>query len=167
MQRQIDILNEQRDVKVFDRCGERYIKVDDCVPQLAALKSNGDDTHVIQLGDHHTRIQMAVKGETAYIRAFGRTFTLHIVDQVEQAAQKAGGGGNSARAPMPGVVVEVKVVEGDRVKKGQPVMTIESMKILTVIKAPRDGEVSRVNYEDGQTFDKNAVLVSLREKEKN
>ena len=39
------------------------------------------------------------------------------------------------------------------------------MKILMVITAPRDGEVSQVHFEPRDTFDKNAVLVTLREKE--
>ena len=109
---------------------------------------------------------MAVKGETAYIRAFDRTFTLRIVDPVEQAAQEAGGSSsNTARAPMPGMVVEVQVAAGDQVTKGQPIITIESMKILTLITAPRGGEVSQVHFEPGDTFDKNAAQVTLTEKE--
>ncbi|MCP4722767.1 MAG: hypothetical protein GY860_25200, partial [Desulfobacteraceae bacterium] len=46
----------------------------------------------------------------------------------------------------------------------QPLITIECMKILTDITAPRDGEVATVNFEPGKTFDKNAVLVILKEK---
>jgi len=63
------------------------------------------------------------------------------------------------------VVVDVKVAAGDRVIKGQPLMAIESMKILTVISAPRDGNVARVHFEQGQTFEKNAVLVTLSKEE--
>ena len=54
---------------------------------------------------------------------------------------------------------------GDPVTKGQSMITIESMKILTMITAPRDGEVSQVHVEPGDTFDKNAALITLREKE--
>ncbi|NOX33804.1 MAG: acetyl-CoA carboxylase biotin carboxyl carrier protein subunit [Deltaproteobacteria bacterium] len=108
---------------------------------------------------------MAVKGETAYIRAFGRTFTLHIVNPVEQAAQETGTGSDTARAPMPGMVVEILVSEGETLTKGQPMITIESMKILTVIISPRDGEVSMVHLKSGDTFDKNASLVTLKKEE--
>jgi len=108
---------------------------------------------------------MAVKGETAYIRAFDRTFTLHIVDPVDQAPQEIGGSSNTTIAPMPGMVVKIDVTAGDPVTKGQPMITIESMKILTIITAPRDGVVSQVHVESGNTFDKNAALVTLREKE--
>jgi biotin carboxyl carrier protein len=53
------------------------------------------------------------------------------------------------------------VNEGDKVTKGQPMMTIESMKILTVITAPSDGEVSQIHFEPGDTFEKNATLITL------
>ena len=109
-------------------------------------------------------IQIAVKGETAYIKAFGRTFALEVVDPVEQASQESGDS-DTAKAPMPGMVVDTHVALGENVNKGQDLITIESMKILTVITAPRDGEVSRINFESGSTFDKNDVLVTLKEKE--
>ena len=44
-------------------------------------------------------------------------------------------------------------------------MNIESMKILTVIVAPRDGHVEKVFSMPGQTFDKNAVLVTLAKRQ--
>ncbi len=165
MQRRIDLLDEHHTVTVFGQSYEQRLQVGDGEPHGVALTVDAEGHHVIRLGDRRADIQMAVKGETAYIRAFDRTFTLHIVDPVDQAAQEVGGGSNTARAPMPGMVVEINVAAGDPVTKGQPMITIESMKILTMIAAPRDGDVSQVHVESGDTFDKNAALVSLREKE--
>jgi biotin carboxyl carrier protein len=68
---------------------------------------------------------------------------------------------------MPGVVVETEVAAGDQVTKGQPMITIESMKMLMVINAPMSGEVLCVHFEPGQTFDKSAILVSLTQVEEN
>lgn len=165
MQRRIDLLDEHHTVTVFGQSGEQRLQVGDGDPQPVALTAHAGNHHAIGLGDQRADIQMAVKGETAYIRAFDRTFTLHIVDPVDQAAQEVGGTSNTARAPMPGMVVEIDVAAGDPVTKGQPMITIESMKILTMIPAPRDGVVSQVHVASGDTFDKNAELVSLREKE--
>jgi 3-methylcrotonyl-CoA carboxylase alpha subunit len=165
MQRRIDLLDEHHTVTVFGQPGEQRLQVADGEPQPVALTVDAAGHRVIQLGDQRADIQIAVKGETAYIRAFDHSFTLHIVDPVDQAAQEVGGSSNTARAPMPGTVVEITVAAGDPVTKGQSMITIESMKILTMITAPRDGEVSQVHVEPGDTFDKNAALITLREKE--
>jgi biotin carboxyl carrier protein len=165
MKRRIDLLDEQYSVTVFNRPGEQRVQVADGEAQPAVLTMGAECKGTIQLGNRQANIQMAVKGETAYIRAFDRTFTLQIVDPVEQAAQEAGGSSSTARAPMPGMIVQVLVTTGEAVTKGQQMMTIESMKILMLITAPRDGEVSEVHFEPGESFDKNAVLVTLKQKE--
>lgn len=165
MQRRIDLHDEHYTVTAFDGPGDLRLQVEEGVPQPALLTLERECRSIIQLGDLRAEIEMAVKGETAYIRAYDRTFTLGIVDPVDQAALEVGGSSNVAKAPMPGMVVETEVAEGDRLTKGQAMITIESMKILTVIKAPRDGEVARVHFGPGDTFDKNAVLVTLTEKE--
>ena len=167
MNRRIELLDDHYDVTLFNRPGGQYLQVDDGEVQPAALAMGADVKGTILLGDRQADIHMAVRGETAYIRAFDRTFTLQIVDPVEQAAQEAGGGSDTARAPMPGIVVQVEVAAGDTVAKGHPMVTIESMKILTLITAPRSGEVSAVHFGPGEAFDKNAVLVTLKQEGEN
>jgi 3-methylcrotonyl-CoA carboxylase alpha subunit len=66
---------------------------------------------------------------------------------------------------MPGIMVEVNVESGQQVSEGEPLLSIESMKIMTVIKAWRDGEIEAVNFAEGDAFDKNAVLVAMVEEE--
>lgn len=165
MKRQIDLLNKPYDVTLLGRGEDRLMQVNEETPQPVMLSQDSDGYQTIQVGDQKARIQMARSGDTAHIRAFGRTFSLHIADPVEQAARDAGGNSNAAKAPMPGMVVEVSVAEGDSVVRGQPLVTIESMKILTVITAPREGRVARIHLEPGQSFEKNAVLVTLAREE--
>ena len=163
MRRLIKVQNEHHEVTMMDRAGETWMSVENGQMQKVELMQNQPGFYCIEVNGRSEEIEMIVKGETAYIKAFGRNFTFQVVDPVEQALTSSGGHSNSSRAPMPGVVVEIKVEVGDVVIKGQPLMTIESMKILTVIKAPRDGSVAQIHLDSGQTFDKNAVLVSLTE----
>ncbi len=166
MQRRIDLLNEHYNVTVTGHPDNQQLQVESEDPRPASLISTENGENVIKLGDESARVKMAIKGETAYIKAFGRSFTLCIVNPVEQASQEAGGGqSNSARAPMPGIVVNIDVAAGDRISKGQHMMTIESMKILTVITAPRDGEVGQIHFKPGDTFDKSDMLITLVENE--
>ena len=64
-------------------------------------------------------------------------------------------------APMPGVVLEVLVGEGDRVERNQTVALIESMKMELVITAPRSGVVRRVSVHPGQQVDRGMRLLEL------
>ena len=64
-------------------------------------------------------------------------------------------------APMPGVVLEVLVGEGDRVERNQTIVIIESMKMELVITAPRSGVVRRVAVVPGQQVDRGMRLLEL------
>ncbi len=175
MRRQIDLNNKHFEVTVLEKSGfemsgsekfdKKLLQIEKNDPQFVDLAVNEAGEGTIQFGRQSTSIKMAVKGETVFIHAFDRIFSLSIIDPIEQAASNVVGGSGLSRAPMPGTVVDINVAEGDQVKKGEPMMTIESMKMLTVIKAPRDGEVAEVHLESGQTFKKNRVLVTLAEEE--
>lgn len=107
-------------------------------------------------------VWIAALGEKVYVHAFGRAWELELVDPIERAAEQDGGRDNDVvRAPMPGLVVEVRVAAGERVAKGQTLMTIESMKLETVIQAPQDGELAEVHQQVGGSFDRGAPLVTF------
>ncbi|KAI1792002.1 carbamoyl-phosphate synthase L chain, ATP binding domain-containing protein [Ganoderma leucocontextum] len=67
------------------------------------------------------------------------------------------------RAPMPSVVVEVKVRVGDRVEKGQAVVVLESMKTETVLRAPVGGVVKAVGCSAGEMVEEGRELVDVEE----
>lgn len=56
---------------------------------------------------------------------------------------------HSVLAPMPCKILRVQVTEGETVKKDQPLVVIESMKMETVIRSPQDGKVARVVHQQG------------------
>ena len=62
---------------------------------------------------------------------------------------------------MPGAVIAVSVEPGATVRRGQALLLIESMKMETTIVAPCDGTVQAVHVTIGQTFDRDAPLVTL------
>ncbi|MBT0609190.1 acetyl-CoA carboxylase biotin carboxyl carrier protein subunit [Aequorivita echinoideorum] len=64
-------------------------------------------------------------------------------------------------APMPGLILEVNVAEGDSVKKGDYVCVLEAMKMENALTAPRDGKVKSVTISKGDTVDKGMLLIEF------
>lgn len=73
------------------------------------------------------------------------------------ASQKVG----DLKAPMPGLVVDVPVKEGDTVKKGETLVILEAMKMENALKAAGDATVKKIMVKKGQAVEKNTVLIQL------
>ena len=80
------------------------------------------------------------------------------------AADEAGAGAASLRAPMPGLVKLVRVAQGETVSKGQPLLVLEAMKMEHTIAAPHDGVIAEIAAEGSQVSD-GTVLVRFVEEE--
>jgi|SRR5690606_14985800 len=65
------------------------------------------------------------------------------------------------KAPMPGLVLKVMVEEGQAIKKGQPVLILEAMKMENVFKASADAVVKSIKINAGQAVEKGEVLIEL------
>ncbi|MEI7431892.1 MAG: biotin/lipoyl-containing protein [Betaproteobacteria bacterium] len=76
-------------------------------------------------------------------------------------AAAAGKGG--IKAPMPGVILEVSVKAGDKVKRGQKVAILDAMKMQNVIGAPKDGTIGDICVAAGQSVGHGEVLVTFVE----
>ena len=72
-----------------------------------------------------------------------------------------GAGKGALKAPMPSLVVEVKVDVGDRVEKGQAVVVLESMKTETVLRAEVGGVIKAVGCKSGEMVEEGRELVSI------
>lgn len=68
---------------------------------------------------------------------------------------------NEIHAPMPGIILEVNVSEGDEVKKGDFLCVLEAMKMENSLTAARDGVIKSVNITKGETVDKGKLLIEF------
>jgi acetyl/propionyl-CoA carboxylase alpha subunit len=62
-------------------------------------------------------------------------------------------------APMPGMILDVKVEKGERVQTGDPILVLEAMKMENVLKAPGDAIIKELKVNKGDKVDKNQVMV--------
>jgi len=72
-------------------------------------------------------------------------------------------GGHGCAAPMAGKVVKVSVAAGDVVKKGQPLVIMEAMKMEHVLRAPADGKVKNVLFGQGDFVDGGKTVVTFED----
>jgi propionyl-CoA carboxylase alpha chain len=64
-------------------------------------------------------------------------------------------------SPMPGLLVALHVAAGDKVEAGQPLATVEAMKMENILRAQRSGAVSKVGAKVGETLAADAVILEL------
>jgi biotin carboxyl carrier protein len=88
------------------------------------------------------------------------TWRERVLAEAEVAAQ-AHAGPIDVRATLPGLVVAVHAAEDGEVGEGDPLVTIEAMKMQNEVRAPRGGRVAEVAVSAGQTVAAGALLVRL------
>ncbi len=73
----------------------------------------------------------------------------------------AAGSKSGIKSPLPGVILEVKVKEGEVVKKGQTVLILEAMKMENNINADKDGTVTKINVNKGDSVLEGTDLIII------
>ncbi|WP_370515053.1 DUF2118 domain-containing protein [Erythrobacter sp. THAF29] len=63
--------------------------------------------------------------------------------------------------PMPGMLVKLHVEEGEEVQPGQPLATVEAMKMENILRAEKEGKIATINAEEGESLAVDAVILEL------
>ena len=82
---------------------------------------------------------------------------------VSELLESAGIVKNEIKPPMPGRVVKIMIEDNERVKKGDVLIILESMKMENTIEAPKDCVIKSVNVRQSQMVDTATVLIELKE----
>lgn len=145
----------------------RHRRVDlviDGVVVSATLEPGDEPNHqVVVVDGHREPVWIASSIDSVFLHFRGRSFQVDAVNTLERVREEmeSTGGADNIVAPMPGTLIDVLVSPDQAVKKGQALLTIESMKLQTSMKAPNDSTIREVRFKAGQTFERGAVLVVL------
>lgn len=149
----------------IDRQGE--LRVDGEVV-AADLQSSSDPTlYSLLLGHRSHELRMESGNGLCRVLVEGQTYEVKILDERERrlSGVRAPGaertGEVAVKSPMPGIVLDVAVKEGDAVAAGDTLVVVESMKMHNELKAPRAGTVHAVRVARGTKVAQNAILVTL------
>jgi biotin carboxyl carrier protein len=112
-------------------------------------------------------VKADVVSKTFTIKINGNTYDIEVRNKfdllLEQMGMKNGLAAkvNHIKAPMPGLIIDLRVKEGDVVKQNDPLIILEAMKMENVIKSPGDGTVKAVKVQKGNSVEKNQVLIEF------
>jgi 3-methylcrotonyl-CoA carboxylase alpha subunit len=148
------------DLAVEGEAGRRYAVVTPAGAVRLALLPAPAGLLRADLGDRVAAFRLMRDGArlTVSTGAAAWTFTL---DDVLAAAADEEAGADSVRAPMPGLVTAVLVAEGQSVRRGDPLVVTEAMKMEHTLTAGRDGRVAAVRAAVGERVAEGTVLVTL------
>ena len=128
--------------------------------RLRLSARDGQELHV-KLGERAVHGTVHRDGEQFHVFTGGAHYTLHYNDPMAHAGEAEAEGGRLT-APMPGKVVAVLVNKGQDVKKGEPLVIMEAMKMEHTIAAPHDGLVEDVLYAVGDQVADGAPLLAFK-----
>ena len=114
------------------------------------------------LAEVHRSARVLRTGMHRVVLLAGERYEFDAVDRYAPPEADEGHGGHLT-APMPGSVVSVLVSVGDVVKKGQPLIIMEAMKMEHTIVAPLDGVVEAIYFAAKEQVKEGAELVALAE----
>ncbi|HEY5818692.1 MAG TPA: acetyl/propionyl/methylcrotonyl-CoA carboxylase subunit alpha [Mesorhizobium sp.] len=136
--------------------------------KIDAIVGIGDDAEIhAQIVGRAEKPSGSARGNAAlwpgHVTVFdgAKSFTFTVADPFALAAEAAAGAG-SMRAPMPGLAKVVMAGKGDAVKKGQPLLILEAMKMEHTIAASHDGVIDEIVSQGMQVTD-GTVLVTFVE----
>ncbi len=107
------------------------------------------------------------KAKKVRVKVNNNIYEMDVKDEFDLLLEKMGmhqGAGaklNELKSPMPGLVLDVMVTSGQEVKKGDPLLILEAMKMENVLKSPGEGVVKEVAVTSGDAVEKNALLIEF------
>lgn len=135
---------------------------------LVALPAN-EIFHLVRKHKTYTIevLEKNITEKTLLLRINGRSYLAQAEDELDKLLKQLGmSATNSAKvnhikAPMPGLILQVLVTEGQTIQKGDSLLILEAMKMENVIKSPGEGVVKTVKVQQGAPVDKNQILIEL------
>ena len=148
--------------------GAEGVQVDGSPVRVDMAHVDGTDVRNLLLDDASHRLVARNDGKGRWsLHLRGRRFEAEVLDERTRSIREMTGAGAGptgpvpVKAPMPGLMVKVEVEVGDIVEAGQGVAIVEAMKMENELKAQGRGRVDAIHVAEGDTVEKDQVLVDF------
>src|SRR5262249_51720501 len=133
------------------------------------LKISDYQYHVLFNNTSYTidLVKLNSEERSMVVRVNAVKFTLQLKDKYDELLHNLGLDNlvskkvNDIKAPMPGMVLNILVKEGDSVKKGDALLILEAMKMENILKSPSDGTIKKIAAVKGTAVEKNQLLIQF------
>jgi geranyl-CoA carboxylase alpha subunit len=119
------------------------------------------DTIRVRRNGHAESIKWSREGDRLFLLHRGVTLAIRDLTRAAPATAASTGGDGKVRAAMNGRVAAVLVKHGERVEAGQPVMTLEAMKMEHVHTAPISGTIAAIDVAEGEQVTTGKIVVEI------
>jgi propionyl-CoA carboxylase alpha chain len=149
------------------KLGRKHIKVDGEKVDVALEYTPGDRLVIadidgaelaVKLRKTRTGWQMTTRGRKHDVRVLPwhvAPLAAHMIEKIPPDLSKF------LICPMPGLLVSLHVAAGDKVEAGQPLATVEAMKMENILRAEKSGVVAKVNAAQGDSLAVDAVILEM------
>lgn len=133
------------------------------------IKVNDYQFHLIKNGKSYNvdLIKLNAVEKIIVIKINAQKFNLQLKDKYDELLHSLGLDAmaskkiNEIKAPMPGMVLNILVAEGQEVKKGDALLILEAMKMENILKSPSDGVIKKIVAIEGNAVEKNQLLIQF------
>ena len=112
-------------------------------------------------------VKADVATKTFVIKLNGAVQTVAVKDKFDLLLEKMGMTAantskvNNIKAPMPGLIIDLKIKAGDTVNAGDALLILEAMKMENVLKSPGGGTIKAIKVKKGDSVEKGQILIEF------
>ena len=112
-------------------------------------------------------VKFVAEEKKLFVKINNTPYTLDVKDKYDELLHSLGLDSlatkkvNDIKAPMPGMVLNILVTEGQEVKKGDALIILEAMKMENILKSPTDGVIKKIAINKGVAVEKNQLLIQF------
>ncbi|MFB5635216.1 MAG: acetyl-CoA carboxylase biotin carboxyl carrier protein subunit [Nitrosopumilus sp.] len=169
MNYKIQDIEKSFDGKIVKNLGNNdyVIKINDNEHNLKIISMNSKGIEFILDNKYHKAKYLEQTTNEMNIVIDNVPITLNLHTHFDEIVYKNSGGGGAGNAQLalksqiPGKVISISVAEGDSVKKGDVICTLESMKMQVAVKSHKDGVVKTIKIKETVTVAKGDVIAEI------